>query len=307
MSVQSFARSKNRSQRSVLRCLGSLVMVGLFISTVRAPQTAPIRSIVESAADIRAQKERLDLRAGSEKLFENRWLVLDEDFGFLFCQVPKAANEMWLMYFRKLHGAKDWTDPTQTFVQHRKTNGLVYATSISRENLLKVSAPKLFKFAIVRHPLVRFFSAFQNKIKDSEADNWRNGFGVNKDVSVEEFIDVITSMDPNEVDVHFQPMHIVCAIDTISYDYIGKYEQLQSAWDTIQEQLHRHDTIPNLNLTASVNRPSHALSNFVDWAAAARGTLAWHKICAFYLTDFETFGYQPDVVDVAREMGRRAE
>lgn len=227
-------------------------------------------------------------------VFETRWLVVDLMENYAFCQVPKAANELWLMYFRKLKGLNDWNDPRKTFWSNRNSSGLVFGNDMSRHTLqVLLTQANLFKFGVVRHPLARFFSAFNNKIKNTDISYWRDIFKVDRGITVEDFIMKLSSMDPWQVDVHFQPQYIICALDHIDYDYIGKYENLEEAWITFQEFLAREDPLPSKNFTTAANAATHGAKSFMKWAKTAQNSQAWDRLLEFYKKDFDLLEYSP--------------
>lgn len=238
---------------------------------------------------------------GNVAVAERRWINIGYRHNFLYCQVPKAGNELWLMYFRRLNGALDWQDARKAFLAARNSNGLLFADNLHPQvlsHLFNSPDSPLYKFAVVRHPLSRFFSAFNNKIREAPDSIWRNHFGVNRNITVENFIDIMTSRNPQTVDVHFQPQWIVCGLHLFKYDHIGRYERLGDAWARFQDHLGNDPPlpVPSQAVTAKANPATKGADKFIEWAQNAKGSEAWDKLVAFYKKDLDMLGYDPMMV-----------
>jgi len=238
---------------------------------------------------------------GNITVAERRWINIGYRNNFIYCQVPKAGNELWLMYFRRLNGAHDWQDARKTFLAARDESGLLFANTLHPQvlsHLFNSPDSPLYKFAVVRHPLSRFFSAFNNKIREAPEPTWRAHFGVDRNITVENFIDILTSRDPHNVDVHFQPQWIVCGLHLFKYDHIGRYERLADAWARFQHHLGNDPPlpVPSQAVTAKVNPATKGADKFIEWAQNAKGSEAWDKLVKFYKKDLDMLGYDPRVV-----------
>jgi hypothetical protein len=240
------------------------------------------------------------------------------------------------MYFRRLNNASDWKDPARTFLSARATNGLVFGDSLSPEKLAALlfaggdgsgngngndvddrssssskqenmqrkdegnKKKKMFTFGVVRHPLARFFSAFQNKIVEAETPAWREGFGVSRGVGVEEFIMKMTAMPPEDVDVHFRPQYLVCGLESTAMaravSFLGRYEALNVAWNRLQRHLGRSplDPLPSREMTTVANRATGGAARCKEEAARLKGGEAWARLVEFYKRDLQLLQYNED-------------
>mmetsp|Transcript_45600 Transcript_45600/g.145219 ORF Transcript_45600/g.145219 Transcript_45600/m.145219 type:complete len:346 (-) Transcript_45600:743-1780(-) len=218
------------------------------------------------------------------------WVVVDIKRAFIMCQIPKAANEMWLMYLRRLNGAKDWSNPEMTMMSARGKNGLVYATARSKvpgvREALRGAGGSVQRFIVTRHPVTRFFSAFENKIRRRKGSKFRDIYNVSKGVSVEDFIDRLASMRYTEVDVHFKPQWFLCGAceGGITYDRLFRYENLPEAWSWFQRHLGhlRPDELPSRNDTTNDSRKTQANDLARQWAQRNRQVPSSNRIAFFH-------------------------
>ncbi|CAL8131619.1 unnamed protein product [Orchesella dallaii] len=163
----------------------------------------------------------------------------------MWCLVPKAASTSWSRKIVELvHSVKMQEDlrnqsiPVQVIL--RKHYGNV-GTKIYNKIL---ESGKITKILLVRHPLARLVSAFEDKLKDRKAKNdsmyFYGNYGVKinrsfrknrrynkkKEPTFEEFIDYLVTTNPLEYDDHWKPISLLCGLCNIKYDLIIKQEYL---------------------------------------------------------------------------------
>ncbi|MFX7776439.1 sulfotransferase family 2 domain-containing protein, partial [Acinetobacter baumannii] len=87
--------------------------------------------------------------------------------------------------------------------------------------------------AFVRNPFTRVLSGFLDKIRRNQPQkaqilrmSGRSGHDLSVEISFSEFIDAICAMPDSMLDVHWALQSQVIFLDSINYDFIGRFEQL---------------------------------------------------------------------------------
>jgi len=204
-----------------------------------------------------------------------QWVVVDVKHAFAMCNVPNHADyPLWVMYFRFLNGAKDWSDTRMTSSGAR--SGLVYATSKSSsvKEALRGADGHVQRFVVTRNPLTRFFLSFTSKIRRASDKKWRQKFNVDKKVSVEDFIDSLSSMSYEDVGAEFQPQWYICGAceGDITYDRTFQYESVSSAWRWFQAHLGHlePDEMPTPKIPDDISPATNAERAAKLWAQKNR-------------------------------------
>ncbi len=147
-------------------------------------------------------------------------------------------------------------------------------------------------FSAVRNPYHRFLSAYLNKVR--HPTRWgkiarRVGFSnAEEQPSFEHFIDVVTTLDPFEIDHHFRPQHINLLNGFLPVDRLGSLENLADLSHFLQLNgfaLGRDDE----NRTNAGSR----IDEFITPRLAVR-------LARYYEADFLIYGYSDDI----REKGQ---
>ena len=136
----------------------------------------------------------------------------------------------------------------QLLIGHRNTAQVVNA-------LIK---PEVFKFSFVRNPTKRASSAYNNFFVDFKNPDhlkhmpFMKKLGFNEtnsnDRNFDVFLDYLTKcfeQDTNRIDQHFRPQFYNVRPDLISYDFIGRVENLDSDIKSIMEKLRERGVFLN--------------------------------------------------------------
>ena len=192
--------------------------------------------------------------------------------------------------------------------------------------------PGYFKFTFVRHPLPRLVSAYANKILRAETVAWPTiraiqarqdsaGLGIverylklrsaarrrdltdaeaQRGATFREFVEYVATEPPSSLEPHWRPQHPF--LGGLSFDFIGRLEQLQADFATVQRTLGLDLPLPQSN------RSSYAAAGdgetVADWEASRLRALpvlpAWQNFytpdltrlaAQVYAEDIEQFGY----------------
>jgi len=172
--------------------------------------------------------------------------IFDEKHGFIFAYVPKVACTNWKSVMRYMAGYTDYLDNR---LAHDKVKGGLRYLDLTGPDLALLSDPAIRKYTFVRAPYSRSLSGYLNKIQsnlpideNAEASHW-----VKITKAVEEFR--ILTLDPKaypeinfEVfllwlrdgkshfrnDEHWQSQTILLRWPTVSFDFVGRFENLSA-------------------------------------------------------------------------------
>eukprot|EP00050_Salpingoeca_kvevrii_P020830 m.103048 g.103048 ORF g.103048 m.103048 type:complete len:300 (+) comp9040_c0_seq2:547-1446(+) len=176
------------------------------------------------------------------------WSTTREYFG---CLMPKVGCSSWLHYIRTQQLppeiAEIDTSKSRIYrpisrdehgLHFRRFHPLDAARSDGRLAAKVLRNPRMFKFAVVRHPWWRLVSAYRSKYEGACAysrsclrDNFQLDVNVaSSDVlSFHEFVEALGRSNPLSLNPHFRPAALLCELDRIPYDFIA---ELMSVSDT---------------------------------------------------------------------------
>lgn len=144
-------------------------------------------------------------------------------------------------------------------------------------------------FTVVRNPYVRALSAFLDKVQNRDDRRvWqqfagRYGLSDDHQVSFDDFIRIITSDAPDELNPHFAPQHLNTFSYMIAPAFVGHLEQ----FDRVAEFLSPLGLELGYHAPHATGAQDH-LSHFF-----AKETLT--RVEAFFAQDFELFGYEQGI------------
>src|SRR5207249_2263705 len=87
-------------------------------------------------------------------------LVFSHQLRAVYCPIPKAACSSWKSLFRTITGLPQ---AGVTVIHDRRRNGLTYAWSVERFELMRILFAKsagYFKFTVCRNPYARLHSSY---------------------------------------------------------------------------------------------------------------------------------------------------
>uniref|UniRef100_A0A4W3ITQ7 Carbohydrate sulfotransferase n=1 Tax=Callorhinchus milii TaxID=7868 RepID=A0A4W3ITQ7_CALMI len=163
-------------------------------------------------------------------------ILVNDEYKFLYCYVPKVACSNWKRVVKVLNGALENVD-VQIKMNHK--NDLVFLGDL-KPSEIKYRLRNYFKFIFVRDPMERLLSAYRNKFGEIEAYQKRYGMEIVKryrknigqskgdDVTFTEFLQYLLDEDVEKMNEHWMPVYNLCQPCAVMYDYIGSYEQLHS-------------------------------------------------------------------------------
>jgi hypothetical protein len=144
--------------------------------------------------------------------------------------------------------------------------------------------PRAFiKFSFVRNPYTRFYSFYKSKVLAGQAPGkYYERFGIEKGCSFEKCVQVITSLDPRELEHHAAPQSmLLCSGETLLVDFVGKVENFAHDWQVINDLTGFDLQLEHLNKIKVEN-------------AAVYSPEAKERIYNYYRDDFDLFCYDKD-------------
>jgi len=207
-------------------------------------------------------------------------------FNYLYVASPKVGSSS-IKYFlikNELNGNDLYHDKYD--INRRKFSPLINGKQVGKvESFLKSN---MFKFCFVRDPYIRVLSCYLDKIVDNPefTNNFeqKNGGAKLRNLSFEEFVNLISSQKIKDMDPHWRPQYYQTSQECIDFNFIGRLEKYDDDIKFISNQL-------NLNQSFLTN-----LNNHKTQAKRKIDTLYSHaiirKVNLIYNKDFETFGYK---------------
>ena len=233
-----------------------------------------------------------------------RQFIYLEERRFIFVSVPKVACTNWKALCRYLSGHADYLD--SGLAHNRVKSGLSYLSNFHHwEEIL--CDPKIFKFAFVRNPFTRALSAYLNKIEPfvrgedwqskhyravyMAIDNYRQQSG-RKPVGVtfRLFLEwIANSGHPRVEDPHWLPQSLILEPSVVSYDFIGRFENLQTDARLVLRQIGCDIAFPTQE---DLEFPSTNAANLLDGYYLDEELDLVRQI---YRDDFISFGYSNEL------------
>jgi hypothetical protein len=147
-----------------------------------------------------------------------------------------------------------------------------------------------FFFTFVRNPYTRLLSCYINKFKDPNyefTERFYKNFGFLPQ-SFDEFISFISKQSIYDMNPHWRPQYAHIHVESINYDFIGRFENYSKAYVSLFESLNiPSDQIPEFrHLNKSAKSESlHAIYNESNVKL----------VRDIYKKDFEYFNYPIDL------------
>lgn len=230
-------------------------------------------------------------------------ILVDVKRKLLYCYVPKVACTNWKRVFMILMGTAKAenvsTIPAE--IVHRKSTFPRLSDYTTDE--AKFFIENFTKYVFVRHPFERLLSAFRNKLETrsqrskyfqtrigrtivrnyrKQATNRSLEFG--DDVTFEEFAAYLVDRYVPSFNEHWKPISELCYPCLIRYDFIGKYETLQSDAEFLLRAINESRiTFPRVRRSNTTARVSAYYNNLSSPIIA--------RLYNIFVLDFKLFSY----------------
>ncbi|XP_076873248.1 carbohydrate sulfotransferase 14 [Brachyhypopomus gauderio] len=166
-------------------------------------------------------------------------ILVNDEYRFLYCYVPKVACSNWKRVLKVLSGTLANVDVKVKMDHH---SDLVFLADLSPEEA-RHRLQHYFKFMFVREPMERLLSAYRNKFGEIKAyqhkygaeivRRYRKGYAkdakvAGDDVTFTEFVRYLLDENPERMNEHWMPVYNLCQPCAVGFDFIGSYERLES-------------------------------------------------------------------------------
>ena len=268
-----------------------------------AGQAAPAQDSAGAEAGLACAQERTAaLGMKWAAMYKN--FIYNEDKNIIFAYVPKVACTNWKSILRRLNGAEDWLD--NRMAHDREHSGLTYLAP-DRDQPGGGLPAGAKRFAMVRDPYSRTLSAYLNKIgsrlppkpESDEMDHWERiaarieawrsqvlDTNAYPEVNFEVFLLWLRdSDDPAVLDEHWAVQSRILSYPDVSFDWIGRFENLNEDSQRILEEIGSDVGFPTQDQVKFA--PTNAASRLDAYLTPRTEAL----IEEIFAEDFLNFGY----------------
>ncbi|RLA01297.1 MAG: hypothetical protein DRQ45_06180 [Gammaproteobacteria bacterium] len=211
-------------------------------------------------------------------------------FNYVYVANPKAACSTLKLILSRAENDDPAFIPES--LHHRKYLPLLTPNKLTRQEQAALFDGTYYRFSFVRHPFKRALSAYTDKILGNKRQKreileamGRADETLSYPVSFDDFVTVIAEQDPATLNPHWRPQHLNLVTDLISYDFIGRLENLDADMAKVRTQL----KLPDYGIPHK-NRKSHKTTDTPAISSATRRQLE-----TLYAEDLGAFSYDSDI------------
>ncbi|XP_054459053.1 carbohydrate sulfotransferase 14 [Anoplopoma fimbria] len=227
-------------------------------------------------------------------------VLVNDQYRFLYCYVPKVACSNWKRVLKVLNGALENVD-VSVKMDHR--SDLLFLSSLKPEEI-RYRLKHYFKFMFVREPMERLLSAYRNKF--GEIESYQKKYGVEivtryrkgltkeatsvkgDDVTFGEFARYLLDEDSERMNEHWMPVYNLCQPCAVSYDFIGSYERLESDSDYV---LQRVGAPPHVRFPERQTWYKPVTTETLHYYLCSLPQKLLRELLPKYILDFSLFAY----------------
>lgn len=245
----------------------------------------------------------------NEDSFEKSYLI-NHEYHFIYCPIPKVACSSFKKFMISLSNLENKEQilklPQRLFhsyVSHELSLSAIYSHA---EALTLLKEGEYFKFTFVRNPWERLTSAYLNKFVDAprgtntnlplakqvikdiyQANNLEPNY--DESITFRQFVEYIAITDDYQLDGHWKPQHLF--LGNTKFDFIGRFENLETDFAYIQEKLGFIHSLPWSNKSQqdakkSGNEQPSLSQHYCDYSPRELRRLKHYPGCkAFYTSE----------------------
>jgi len=218
---------------------------------------------------------------------------------YFYMAVEKAASSKIKMVLHQLEGYALPADPFD--VHARNQPGMPFVDKLSafgaRDAAEILRGPDWRRFAFVRNPYARLYSAYKNKIADLTSPYigvrqtiWRlagNGHPPAEAPPFDAFVRYVAQQPDPDRDGHWRSQTGALCLDLIDYGFLGRVESFEKDLGTVLRSLGAPEALyDGLNVLVGASPRTAAATPY-------NASLA-QVVYEAYRADFETLGYAPE-------------
>lgn len=213
-------------------------------------------------------------------------------YKYIYVETPKVACSTVKMTLQRL----ELEDPFFTRDDFEDLHRREYSPLLKLQQIPDFSSyftrSDFYKFCFVREPYQRLLSCYLDKI--CRPTNFKkmvlkamglDEADINRNISFDEFVEVVENQSPVEMDYHWRPQYYLTCQKNIKYDYIGRLELFSSDFFNIGREIS-----PNFEqyYIPEVRHKTDA-STLVS---VYYNNELYEKVYEIYEIDFVNFGYE---------------
>lgn len=228
---------------------------------------------------------------------ENTWVSRSRRYFYM--AVNKVASSKIKMILHRLEGYALPADPFDVHARDRP--GVAFVGKLSAfeadEAVDVLSGPRWRRFAFVRNPYTRLYSAYTSKIADLaspyvgvRATIWRLAGRHQPPAGAppfEAFVRYVIQQPDLERDGHWRSQTGALCLDLVDYGVIGRFERFEADFASILRSLDSPEELYRGLAEVVGASTTSSLASAYDAALA-------QLVHGAYAADFETFGYASD-------------
>lgn len=226
--------------------------------------------------------------------------LVDDNYAFIYCAVPKVASTSWkvaLLSLRNINATKSLSLSAVHHAKHWRLLSQYNPTDLSNRTATH------FKFLFVREPFHRLLSSYKDKfLKSVNRDYYKEHRRMivravrpqdekvahrdNNNITFTEFLKfILSNSHPFTRDPHWQQIQQLCFPCAFDFDFIGHFETLEedAAYILAKEQFNNSVTIRSSN-------PTNTSSDFMRFYSHVPREVIY-RLGEAYRGDFEIFDY----------------
>lgn len=199
----------------------------------------------------------------------------------MYCYVPKVGTTSWKRLFLAILGHPEFINGSAG--THSKADKVFLKLSQISRDKAKMPLSEYKSFFFVRNPYTRLLSIFRNKLEippdnytyslhefQSRVKEWIRKYKPDlakmypsKRISFEEFVTYYTGLKVDaRKNEHWEDMYKLCHPCTLSYDFIGTYETLETDKKFLIDQMQSEIRLPDEDLRTTHSSNDSVLMNY---------------------------------------------
>ncbi|XP_077389283.1 carbohydrate sulfotransferase 14 [Festucalex cinctus] len=224
-------------------------------------------------------------------------VLVNDEYRFLYCYVPKVACSNWKRVLKVLGGALESVDVN---IKMDHQSDLTFLSSLKPEGI-RYRLRHYFKFMFVREPMARLLSAYRNKFGEIESYQRKYGADIVRryrkgkssraagdDVTFAEFVRYLLDEDAERMNEHWMPVYNLCQPCALRYDFVGSYEHLERDAEFV---LRRVGAPPHVSFPARQSWYKPVTAETLHYYLCGLPQKLLRELLPKYILDFSLFAY----------------
>lgn len=162
----------------------------------------------------------------------------------LYVETPKVACTQIKRMLQRLEAGPSEILPKN--IHDKEQSPLASPSNLGGE-FFKVLYGDYFRLIFVRNPITRILSCYLDKFVKNKWEKSRRlpelGFDPEHELTFLEFLTCISKQNPTEMDVHWMPQTSILSLDSVKYDFVGRFENFSEDFERVHRRLGMEYTV----------------------------------------------------------------